>query len=186
LVALIKTRWLPYSAAHWAHAAVLESTLFVANGNLAAAFDLVEKGQAWCANSCAALPSLLLLRAQIALRSQRPDEAIEHASNVLRRLDGTQLIEEKANALRVIGEALLEKNNPVESIPRFEQALALDREAGATQKIGIDLMYLGQASNLVNKHGDANTYFRRAAAVRTASGDKVGGEAAARNIEPKE
>jgi tetratricopeptide (TPR) repeat protein len=175
-----------YPAEQVALAAALESTLFLADGNLTAALDLIEKGQALCANSCAVLPSLLLLRAQIALRSQRPDEAIEHASNALRRLDGNQKAEEKANALRVIGEAFLRKNNPVESIARFEQALALDREAGASQKIGLDLMYLGQASNLVNKRGDANAYFRRAAAVRMASGDKTGAEAALRNIESKE
>ncbi|HEY8102104.1 MAG TPA: tetratricopeptide repeat protein [Burkholderiaceae bacterium] len=186
LDALLKNPLVTYPADQLAQAAALASTLYLAGGDVKAALELVEKGQAWCAGSCGALPSLLLLRAQIALRSGRPDEAIEHASNVLRRLDGNQKMEEKANALRVIGEALLDKKNPAESIARFEQALALDREAGVPQKISLDLMYLGQASNLVNKHADANAYFRRAAAVRTAAGDKSGAEIAVRNIEPKE
>lgn len=186
LDALLKNPLVPYPAEQLAQAAALESTLFLGGGNLTAALDVVEKGQKWCAGSCSALPSLLLLRAQIALRSNRPDEAIEHASNVLRRLDGNPRVEEKANALRVMGEALLDNKNPAEAIARFEQALALDREAGAPQKISLDLMYLGQASNLVNKHADANAYFRRAAAVRTAAGDKSGAEVALRNIELKE
>ncbi|MGZ5780502.1 MAG: tetratricopeptide repeat protein, partial [Burkholderiaceae bacterium] len=186
LDALLKNPLLPYPSDQLAQAAALEATLFLVSGDLKAALDVVEKGQTWCAGSCGALPSLLLLRSQIALRSGRSDEAIEHASNVLRRLDGNQKMEEKANALRVIGEALLDKKNPAESIARFEQALALDRETGAPQKISLDLMYLGQASNLVNKHSEANAYFRRAAAVRAAAGDKSGAELALRNIEPKE
>jgi tetratricopeptide (TPR) repeat protein len=186
LDALLKNPLALYPAKQLAQAAALEATLFLSSDNLTAALELVEKGQTWCAGSCSALPSLLLLRAQIALRSGRPDEAIEHASSVLRHLDGNQQPEEKANALRVIGEALLEKKNPVEALARFEQALALDREAGTPHKISLDLMYLGQASNLVNKHADANAYFRRAAAVRTAAGDKSGAEIALRKIEPQE
>jgi len=183
---LLKSPLVAYPSMQLAEAAALQTTLFLSNGNLTSALDLVEKGQAWCAGSCRAFPSLLLLRAQIALRSARPDEAIDHASNALRRLDGSQHAEEKANALRVIGEALLDKKDPLGAIGRFEQALVLDREAGVPQKISIDLMYLGQASKLANRRDDAATYYRRAAAVRHAAGDRTGAELALRNIEPKE
>lgn len=191
LDALLKNPLVPYPANQLAQAAGLSATLYLTNGNLTAALEQIEKGQTWCAGSCSALPSLLLLRAQIALHGGRPDEAIEHASNVLHKIDGNKLDgnqkpEEKANALRVIGEAWLEKKKPAESIVRFEQALALDREAGTPQKISLDLMYLGQASILLNKRSDASAYFRRAAAVRAAAGDKNGAEAALRNIGIKE
>ncbi len=189
LDALLKNPLVPYPADQLAQA--LQATLFLANDNVTAASEQIEKGQAWCAGNCAVLPSLWLLRAQIALRSGRPDEAIEHASNVLRKLDGNKLDgnqkpEEKANALRVIGEAWLDKKNPAESMARFEQALALDREAGTPQKISLDLIYLGQASKLLNRLSDAHAYFHRAAAVRMAAGDKSGADIALRHIEPKE
>jgi tetratricopeptide (TPR) repeat protein len=183
LDALLNNPLLPYPAGQLAQAAALAATLALSDGALTEASKLADKGQAWCTGSCSALPSLLLLRAQIALRSQRPDEAIEQASHVLRHLDGNQNAEERANALRVIGEAQLEKKNPLESIARFEQALALDREAGTPQKISLDLMYLGQASLLAGKRVEAEVYFRRAATVRAAAGDKNGAELALRNIE---
>jgi tetratricopeptide (TPR) repeat protein len=186
LDALLKNPLMPYPAGQLAQAAALASALALADGDLSASRELANKGQAWCSNSCSALPSISLLRAQIALRSNRPDEAIEQASNALRHLEGNRHAEEKANALRVIGEAQLVKNNPRESIARFEQALALDRDAGTPQKISLDLMYLGQASLLANKRVEANAYFRRAAVVRAAAGDKSGAELALRNIEQPE
>lgn len=183
LDALLRNPLVPYPAGQLTQAAALAATLSLKNGNLQNAAGMLDKAQAWCGGNCSALPSLLLLRAQIALRADHPDEAIEQASNVLRRLDGKQNAEEKANALRVIGEASMAKKNPAESIARFEQALALDREAGMPHKIGLDLMCLGQASKMLNKTTDANAYFNRAAAVRMAAGDKQGAEAALRSIE---
>jgi tetratricopeptide (TPR) repeat protein len=186
LDALLRNPRVTYPAAQLTLAATLASTLSLKSSDLQNATAMLDKGQAWCGSNCTALPSLLLLRAQIALRAERPDEAIEQASSVLRRLDGSQTAEEKANALRVVGEAWMAKKNPAESIARFEQALALDREAGVPQKISLDLMYLGQASKMMNKPAEANAYFRRAAAVRTAAGDKVGADIALRNLESKE
>jgi tetratricopeptide (TPR) repeat protein len=186
LDALLKAPLVSYPVASLADASAMQAALCLSNGDTAAALTHIEKGQAWCAGSCNAMSSLLLLRAQIAMRASRPDEAIEHASNALRRLDNTKQAEEKANALRIIGEAQLEKKDPAGALARFEQALALDRDAGVPYKISLDLMYLGLASKSANRREDANVYFRRAAAVRLAAGDKLGAEQALRSIEPKE
>jgi len=180
---LLKTPAVTYPTVQLSEAAALQATLLLAGGNPDAALAQIEKGEAWCAGSCNAFPSLLLLRAQIALRAARPDEAIAHASNALRRLDGPQHPEEKANALRVIGEALLDKKDPAAATARFEQALALDREAGVPHKVSLDLIQLGQTSKQANRRDEANAYFRRAAAVRSAAGDKAGAELAMQLIE---
>jgi tetratricopeptide (TPR) repeat protein len=183
---LLKSTTMQYPPTQLAQASALQATRLFMHGNLNEALAYVDKGRAWCGSDCTAAASLSLLRAQIALRAAHADAAIEYASDALRRTDGRLHAEEKANALRVIGEAWMQKKDVEAAIARFEQALALDREAGLPHKIGIDLMHLAKASKLAHRLDDANTYFRRAAAVRSAAGDQSGAALALRNIELKE
>lgn len=188
---LLANAILPFTVERLSEAALLKARLYVQAGDLSAAAHWIGRADAECQGRCQQRGSLLLLRAQIALRSGQgqDQQALTDASAALAHFkEGAQPIEE-ANAQRLLGEIWLAKDQAASALDCFGKALALDREIGAPKKIGLDLLFLGQASRRANRIDDARTYYRRAAAVAQAGADKeaaVEAENRLRDLTPAE
>jgi tetratricopeptide (TPR) repeat protein len=162
---------LQYAAERLVDATLLKAHLYAESGDATSAAHWEGKADVYCQNRCRQLGSLMLLRAQIALRSQQDEQALVDVNSALTHFkENAQPIEE-ANAQRLLGEIWLAKDQAAHAIECFEKALGLDREIGASRKIDHDLLLLGQAMQHANRNEEARAYYRRAAAVAKASAD---------------
>lgn len=178
---LLVNATLQYATERLVDAALLKAHLYVESGDATLAAHWESKVDEYCQSRCRQLGSLLLLRAQIALRNQQNEQALVDVNSALSHLkENAQPIEE-ANAQRLLGEIWLAKDQATHAIECFEKALRLDREIGASRKIDHDLLLLGRATQHANRNDEARGYYRRAAAVAKASADdRAAAEAANR------
>lgn len=176
LDALFSEPALPYPSATLAAAATLKSRFYLEGNEPAQALSWVEKGESHCQKKCAVAGSLLLLRAQLAQRDNRLDEAQKNCDDAVAALKpGTQQVE-LANAHRLSGEISLAKNDFTRAIDSLQQAYAIDQKLGIPGKIRLDLIRLGAA---YNRTGDAKTalhYYARALTVSDAMGSVQGAD----------
>lgn len=170
LAALFGPPQLAYPASSLAAAAAMQSQLYLEQGDRVAAADWLARGEAACLPGCEFKPSLQLLRAQLAMREHRLDEANKLVDDALAALKSPAQTIELANALRLSGELAYAANDDARAIAQFEQALALDQKLGLPLKIRLDLSRLAQASARAGKKADAENYTARADAVGRASG----------------
>src|SRR5574340_628130 len=104
LDALFSEPALPYPAATLAAAAALKSRFYLEGNEPSPALSWAEKGEGYCQKNCTVAGSLLLLRAQLAQRDNRLDEARKFADGAVAALNsGVQQLE-LANAQRFSGE----------------------------------------------------------------------------------
>lgn len=164
----------PIPRARKAEAAARKAQLALGAGDAAAAERWAETGLTLCANACAAQAALLNLRARAALARADNSAAIEWAARALSAATDERGRTERANALRVIGEARLVLGEQRAAIQAFEQALALDQALGLPQRIYSDLMLLGRAHAELGEREAARGYFRRSLAVANAAKDADG------------
>ncbi|MGH8755128.1 MAG: hypothetical protein ACREU0_04785, partial [Burkholderiales bacterium] len=127
-----------------------------------------------CAGSCSTQAALLNLHARAALARADNSAAIEWAARAQSAAVDDRGRTERANALRVIGEARLALGEQRAAIQALEQALALDKALGLPQRIYSDLMLLGRAHAALGEREAARGYFRRSLAVANAAKDADG------------
>ena len=174
LDALFSEPVLPYPPATLAAAAALKSQLYLEGGELIPASRWVEKGGELCQSKCAAAGSLLLLRAQLAQREGRFDEALKFAEEAVSALNSGRQQIELANAHRLSGEISMQKNDLSGAYPSFLKALAIDQKSGAPGKIRLDLLCLGMAYERAGEVGTALHYYHRALSVSEGIGTAKG------------
>ena len=170
LDALFTEPALPYPPDTLAAAATLKSQLYLEGNEPALALSWVDKGAGYCRKKCPVAGSLLLLRAQLAQRENRLNEALEFADGAVAALNSGTQQRELANAQRLSGEISLAKNDFARAIQSFHQALAIDQKLGIPGKIRLDLLRLGAAHE---RAGDAKTalhFYARALTVSEAKG----------------
>lgn len=174
---------LPYPPTMLAAACALKSLLYLESDEPSAALIWAEKGERYCRKACAVAGSLLLLRAQLAQRDNRLDEALEFADAAADVLDsGLQEIE-LANAKRLSGEISLAKSDHTRSIRMFQQALVIDQKLGIPFKIRLDLLRLGEAHERSGAAALALHYYARALTVSEAMGSRQGADEARAHME---
>ena len=168
LDALLSEPTLLYPSDTLAAAAVLKSQLYLESNEPSLALSWVERGERLCQKNCSVAGSLLLLRAQLAQRDRRLDEALKLATDAEAALNsGTQQVE-LANAQRLSGEISLAMNDFTKAIQSFQQALAIDQKLGITGKIRLDLLRLGTANERAGAITTALHFYTRALAVSVA------------------
>lgn len=178
LDALFSEPALPYSSTTLAAAAALKSQLYLEGNEPSLALLWVEKAEGYCQRKCTTAGSLLLLRAQLAHRDKRLDEALKFADDAVAALNsGVQQVE-LANAQRLSGEISLEKNDFTKASRSFQQALAIDQKLGIPGKISLDLLRLGTAHERVGETKTALSFYARALAVSEAMGSVQGADQA--------
>lgn len=176
LDALFAPPALPYPSASLAAAAALRGQLYLEVNEPSLVFSWIERGDAHCQKKCPVAGSLLLLRAQLAQRGDRRDEAGKLADEAIAALNSGTQRGELANALRLSGEISLAKRDHSKAIRSFEQALVIDQKLGLPAKIRLDLLRLGEAHGRAGPAKDAQDYYLRALTVSLAMGDAKGAD----------
>lgn len=174
LDALFSEPALPYPCDALAAASALKSLLYLEGNAPSPALSWVEKGETHCQKKCKVAGSLLLLRAQLAQRDNRLDEALEFANDAALN-SGSQQIE-LANAQRLAGEISLARSDFARAIQMFRQALAIDQKLGIPGKIRLDLLRLGMAHERSGAATAAWNFYARALTVSDAMGSKQGAD----------
>lgn len=176
LDALFAAPALPYPPASLAAAAALQGQLYLEGSEMPLASSWIGKGEGYCGKGCSAAGSLLVLRAQLAQREGRLDEAGKLAEEAIAALNsGTQPVE-LANALRLSGEIGLAQNDQTKAIRLFDQALAIDQKLGLPAKIRLDLLRLGDAHGRSRSIKEARDFYVRALSVSVAMGNARGAD----------
>lgn len=174
LDALFTVPVLPYPATSLAVAATLQSQLYLESNELQPAVKWLERGETLCQKKCPAAASMLLLRAQLAMRDQNLADAGKLVDEAISLLDTPGLAIELANALRLSGEIFFAGHDDANAASKFEQALALDQRLGLSAKIRLDLLRLAETAEHAGRTVDAQNYAARAKAVNGATGDAQG------------
>ena len=178
LDALFSESALPYPPTTLAASAALKSRLYLEGNEPLPALSWIEKGEAYCQKNCIVAGSLLLLRAQLAQRDNRLDEALKLADAAVSALNSGNQQMELANALRLSGEICLSRNDNAKALQLFQQAYAIDQKLGIPGKIRLDLLRLGTGHERAGEKKIALHYYSRALAVSSAMGNIQGAEEA--------
>lgn len=176
LDALFSEPALPYPPATLAAAAALKSQFYLEGSEPSLALSWAEKGEGYCRKNCTVAGSLLLLRAQLAQRDNRLDEALKFADDAVAALNSGVQQMELANAQRFSGEISLARNDFTRAIHSFQQALALDQKLGIPGKIRLDLLRLGAAHERAGAANTALHFYARALNVSDAMGSVQGAD----------
>ena len=171
LDALFSSPVLPYPAASLAAAATLQARLYLESDAVEAAAYWLGRGEAFCQKKCPVAGSLLLLRAQLAMRDKHLQEAGKLIDEAVGLLNSEQQPVELANALRLSGEVAYAQGDDGHASSKFEQALALDQKSGLSAKIHLDLLRLAETAEHAGRKTDAQNFTARAQAVSRAIGD---------------
>lgn len=172
---------LPFAPARRAEAQARKAQLYLDTNDGAGAREWSDKALASCAG-CAALAAIQTLRGRVALAAGDHGAALDWAGKAL-AATGSGNAGERANALRLTGEARLARGEHQAALAMLEQALELDRGLGLPARIFLDLMALGRVQRAMGNRAAARDYFVRARSVGAAADDEAGSRAASSAIE---
>lgn len=161
--------------------AALRRAMAVQAGDRAGAAQALDRADALCGSRCAVRGKILNLKAYLALTAGRPEEGLRFAQQAHGALAKDDSLE-RANALRLQGSACIALKTPAAAVAPLEEALKLDKAAGASEKIYQDLLLLGQAS--ADRPELARDYWSRAHDVALAADNKAGAERTAKLLAP--
>jgi tetratricopeptide (TPR) repeat protein len=176
---------LPLPPARRAEAQARKAQLYLDANEAARALEWSDKALASC-SGCAGLPAIQTLRGRAALAAGDNAAALDWATKALAATGsgpGSGNAGERANALRLAGEARLARREHQVALATLEQALELDRGLGLSARIFLDLMALGRIQLAMGNRTAARDYFVRARSVGVAANDEAGARAASRAIE---
>jgi tetratricopeptide (TPR) repeat protein len=173
---VLDERRLAFSADRRAEAA-LRRAMAVQASDRAGADQSLDRAGTICGGSCSMKGKILNLKAYMALSGGRAEEGLRLAQQAQSALGKTDTLE-KANALRLQSSAYIALKTPAAAIPLLQEALKMDKAAGASEKIYQDLLLLGQAS--ADKPELARDYWVRAHEVAVASKNDAGRERTAK------
>ena len=161
---------IPFTAGQRAEATYRLALFAAEDGDAARARTLDEQALALCAG-CASEGAIRNFQAGLRLAAGAAMEAREHARRALELNRGLGDKAEEANSLRLLADAALRLKDFAAAGDGYQQALALDKDAGHPHKITADLLGLGEVALAQGKKPDAADYFRRARSVAEAAGD---------------
>jgi hypothetical protein len=132
------------------------------SASLARAQAHVQSAAQLCANSCAQLSAITVLRARAELLA---NQAAASAASASAALAAAQNDNDRANALRARAQANAALGQHAQVLVDARQALQMDQDLGATRRVVTDLQLLQNASTGV---GDAPTAARYGALAQRA------------------
>lgn len=172
LDAVLAPAGIPFTAAQRAEATYRLALFAAEDGDAPAAQEWSDQALALCASAvCASEGAIRNFQAGLRLGAGDAATAREFARRALEinRRHGDRV--EEANSLRLLADAASRLRDHAAAVDGYRQALAIDKAAGASHKIVVDLLGLGQAALAQGKRGEAADYFRRARSVATGIGD---------------
>jgi tetratricopeptide (TPR) repeat protein len=151
--------------------AALRRAMAIQASDRAGARQALDRAGTLCGSDCGIQGKILNLKAYLALSDGQPADALKLAQQAQGALAKDDTLE-KANALRLQASAQIALQAPQAARPLLEQALKMDKAAGASEKIYQDLLLLGQAS--ADKPDEARGYWLRAHEVAVAAKNDSG------------
>lgn len=161
---------LPIPGGRKAEAAARKAQIHVAQSEPALARQWAARAEELC-GTCPALPAIFNLRARAALLDSDAAGALHWAGRAL--ASAGEARGERANALRLIGEARIASGDYQGAAHALREALALDQALGLAQRVHRDLMLLGRSHDARAEREVALNYYRRALAAAEAAKDAV-------------
>lgn len=138
---------------------MLQTNILIAQGNSVVASQIVNEAMSNClSNFCKG--KVFNLLAKIALKNSRHQEAFELCLQALLLLP--DVTSERANALRLIAEALIELRQFDDSLKHLQAALQIDKSLEASSKIKTDLLLITVALSNLSRCDEAKDTLRRA------------------------
>ena len=159
-----------YGSALHARAAARKALLLLDSAERDAALRWADAAQADCAAPCELDATLDNLRAHIALERGDAAAAATLASRAASIAGPAAQPAEQANALRLLGRAQTRQGDSAGAAAALAQALALDRQLGLPERLGLDLLYAGDNELSRRQFAAAREYFERAIDVFQAAG----------------
>lgn len=141
---LLQEEALQFEQPHLAAAATQKSLLVLRRGDVAGARRWLEKASAWCVAECMLASVIDNARAAIALREKDSVQALHWADRAASASRGAMPLE-YANALRYKSEARLMQGEFLAAMQMADEALAVDKALGVSEKIKLDLLLLAAA-----------------------------------------
>ena len=166
---VLDERRLAFSQERRAEAALRRAMALQASDRMAADQSL-DRAATLCGTNCSLRAKILNLKAYLALSAGSADDGLRLAKQAQSAAKDDPL--ETANSLRLQSSALIALKKPMAALPLLDQALRMDKAAGASDKIYQDLMLLGQAS--ADKPELARDYWMRAQDVAVAAKNEAG------------
>ena len=151
--------------------AALRRAMAIQSTDRPGAVQALDRATALCSGKCSLGGKILNLQSYLALSAGRAEDGLRYAQQAQSALAKDDALE-KANALRLQASALIALKTPASALPLLEEALKMDKAAGASDKIYQDLVLLGQAST--DKPDVARDYWTRARDVAVAAKNEAG------------
>jgi tetratricopeptide (TPR) repeat protein len=166
---IINSSGLSFTSAQRAEAAYRKASFYLEDGNRNEAKSWADKALGFC-QGCGTEGRLYNLLARMSL-SGNPQETLNLARRALAQNRNAGDKAEEANSLRLIADAAFATGDFKTAQQFYGDALALDKDAGSTVKIALDLMGLGRSLVQQEKRSEAAEYFQRAYSVAEGAGD---------------
>lgn len=164
LDSLLQDKALQYPPKHLAAAAAQYGILSLQAGDVVAAKTWTDKASTYCASDCKLSGVIANLRANIAIRLSDAEQAVYWGERAVAANKDESRIE-YANALRLLAQARLLKQEFSAALPLLDEALVIDKTLGLPEKIQLDLSLLAQAQDKLGRMEAATLYRERAARI---------------------
>lgn len=130
----------------------------------------LAKAREWAGKSLALAPnrrveSRFNLLGRIAFLETQDEEALRWANAALEANRDEPRLAEQANSLRLIADVEARQGHDAVAKARYLEALKVDKEAGESAKIALDLTALGKLSLKTGNREEAERFFQRAGQV---------------------
>ena len=157
-----------------AQASLQKAVIALDDARLADALPAAQRALADCTRprSCRQAAAAHVLIARVRLAQGDPAAAVAAANTGLDVAVAERDHLEKANALRVLGDAALAQGAAREALAHYEAALTLDKGLAFPRKVALDLLGLAASSQRLGQTAEARAFAERALAVATAAGDE--------------
>ncbi len=159
-----------YSEAQRGQAATRKAMLYLDANAHGLALHWADQARAVCTDPCPLAPTLVNLRAFVALERGEVARAVDQAARAAELSKALGNHSEHANALRLLGRASTRVGKTDEAASALELALQIDRDLGLPERIALDLMHSGENEERRGQAAAARDFFERALNVASAAG----------------
>lgn len=165
-----------------AEAAFVKASVCVDEGGYALSAEWADKALSFCRDKeCGPEGKLYNLKARLSLLKGDPASALSYGSAALELNSKHKDSEETANSLRLLASAKASKGDMGGAEKLYEEALAIDKAAGLSRKVIIDLAGLGDILAAQGRNEGALQHYQRAL---SAAGN-AGAEQAVKDLSEK-
>ena len=154
-----------------AEAAFVKASICADESRYALSSEWADRALSYCRDKeCGPEGKLCNLKARLSLLTGDPASALSYGGTGLELNSKYEDSEEIANSLRLIAAAKASKGDKEGARKLYEEALAIDKAAGLSRKVIIDLAGIGDILAAQGRNEDALHYYQRALSAAGSAG----------------